>query len=199
MCVSVCVSIGEDILIFTIRARLQVLPTKSILSTWYPSSHEPHCILHSTTHDNCVQLQLQTTKIYKHSAVEMDWFNCAQNNNATSSNIPNTPDITIVDVSNKKVTIVELACFFDLYMDICFNTKLLKYQPLANSITNLGFNCTLIILIFGTLGHVHKLVLRGLQCCGLTKPNAKRLAKYCSISATIGSLATWRRRCNVYP
>ena len=104
------VSIGEDILIFTIRARLQVLPTKSNLSTWYPSSHEPHCILHSTTHDNetiahvlngcnfykglyiarhdrlvylishsVKEVQLQTTKIYKHSAVKMDWFNCAQN------------------------------------------------------------------------------------------------------------------------
>ena len=51
----------------------------------------------------------------------MDWLNCAQNNNTTFSNIPNTPDITILDVSNKNVTIGELACF-DLYMDICFNT-----------------------------------------------------------------------------
>ena len=99
----------------------------------------------------------------------MDWLICAQNNNTAFSNIPNTPDITLVDVSNK-----ELACF-DLYTDICFNTKLLKYQPLANSITNLGFNCTLIVLVFGSLGHVHKLVLRGLQRCGLTKPNAKDL------------------------
>ena len=45
-------SIGEDVLIFTIKARLQVLPTKSNLSTWYPSSYDPHCILHPTTHDN---------------------------------------------------------------------------------------------------------------------------------------------------
>jgi hypothetical protein len=84
----------------------------------------------------------------------MDWFNCAENNNTTFSNVQNTPDITIVDVSNKNVTIVELACCFDFYMDfymdLCFNTKLLKYQPLVNSITNLGFNCTLIILIFGS-------------------------------------------------
>ena len=72
----------------------------------------------------------------------MDWLNCAQNNNATFSNIPNTPDITILDVSNKNVTIVELACCFNLYKDICFNTKIFEYHPLANSITHLGFNLT---------------------------------------------------------
>ena len=72
----------------------------------------------------------------------MDWLNCAQNNNTTFSNIPNTPDITILDVSNKNVTIVELACCFNLYKDICFNTKIFEYHPLANSITHLGFNLT---------------------------------------------------------
>ena len=35
-------TIGEDILIFTIKARLQVLPTKSNLATWYPSEHDLH-------------------------------------------------------------------------------------------------------------------------------------------------------------
>ena len=84
------------------------------------------------------------------------------------------PLISPLDVSNKNGTIVELACCFDLYMDICFNTKLLKYQPLANSIINLGFNCTLMVLTFGSLGHVHKLVLRGLQRCG---PKSKKTCK----------------------
>lgn len=45
-------TIGEDILTFTIKAHLQVLPTKYNLATWYPCGHDPHYILHSTTHDS---------------------------------------------------------------------------------------------------------------------------------------------------
>ena len=41
-------SIGEDVLIFCIKARLQVLATKYNLAIWYPTQHEPHCILHHT-------------------------------------------------------------------------------------------------------------------------------------------------------
>ena len=37
------------------------------------------------------------------------------------------------------------------------------------------------------MGHVHKLVVRGLQIAGLLKRRAKQLAKYCSVSAIIGS------------
>ena len=39
-------NISEEILIFCIKARLQVLPTKYNLSLWFPSIHSPHCMLH---------------------------------------------------------------------------------------------------------------------------------------------------------
>ena len=39
-------SIGKDILTFTVKARLQVLPTKYKLVLWYPASHNPFCIIH---------------------------------------------------------------------------------------------------------------------------------------------------------
>ena len=41
-------TIEEDVFIFCIKARLQVLPTKYNLAIWYPSQHNPHCILHPT-------------------------------------------------------------------------------------------------------------------------------------------------------
>ena len=75
----------------------------------------------------------------------------------------------------------------------------MKYQPLVECIKSLGYNCQFIVLVFGSLGHVHRLVLRGLQLGGLQKIAAKRLAKYCSVSAVIGSLSIWKRRCFVYP
>ncbi len=37
---------GEDVLKFSIKARLQVLPAKYSLSTWYPTMHEPFCLNH---------------------------------------------------------------------------------------------------------------------------------------------------------
>ena len=40
-------AVGEDILCFTVKARLQVLPTRYNLALWYPAIHHPHCIMHS--------------------------------------------------------------------------------------------------------------------------------------------------------
>ena len=43
---SCSVALDESIVIFTLKARLQVLPTKLNLSIWLPDSHAPHCIHH---------------------------------------------------------------------------------------------------------------------------------------------------------
>ena len=40
------VAIDECIVVFTLKARLQVLPTKLNLSIWFPGNHAPHCIHH---------------------------------------------------------------------------------------------------------------------------------------------------------
>ena len=41
-------NISEEILIFCIKARLQVLPTKYNPSLWFHSIHSPHCMLHDS-------------------------------------------------------------------------------------------------------------------------------------------------------
>ena len=178
--------------------------------------------------------------MYKHSTVKLDWFDHNDTHVNSLQDIPNTPDIVVINENRKTVTTFEIGCPFDLYMDTSFTSKLMKYQALVECIMalgyncqlivlvfgslgyncqlivlvfgslgynrqlivlvfgSLGYNCQLIVLVFGSLGHIHKLVLRGLQLGGLQKTNAEKLAKYCSVSAIIGSLSIWRR-CFIYP
>lgn len=77
----------------------------------------------------------------------------------------------------KSVCIFEVGCCFDLYMDTCYYSKLLKYQPLVDLIQQLGYNCKLIILVFGSLGHVHKNVIRGMQLGGAARKGSKKACK----------------------
>ena len=67
-------------------------------------------------------------------------------------NIPNTPDHVMIDEHNKAITIIEIGCSYDAYMDTCYASKLLKYQPLNNVLNNYGYSCKVIALIFGSFG-----------------------------------------------
>ncbi len=68
----------------------------------------------------------------------------------------------------------------------------------VEAIHQLDYHCKLITLVFGSLGHVHKNVIKGLQLGGLQKKKAKRLAQFCSVSAIIGSMQICKRRSCVY-
>ena len=142
----------------------------------------------------------QLTKLHTHKTVQTDWFSLS---NSTLERVikssPNTPDVVMINETTRTVIILEIGCSFDSYMDICFSSKILKYQPLAEAIGVSGYNCKTIALIFGSLGHVHKMCVRGLQLAGLTKMRAKQLVKFCSVSAIIGSYHIWKRRCHLYP
>ncbi len=41
-------ALSEDIVIFTVKSRLQVLPTRLNLSIWFPTTQVPHCLHHTT-------------------------------------------------------------------------------------------------------------------------------------------------------
>ena len=84
-------------------------------------------------------------------------------------------------------------------LEEAFMTKAIKYQPLLHTISELGYRCRLLVFIFGSLGHTHRLVIRRLQQLGMPKKGTKRLAKYCAVSAIIGNHHIWRRRCYLYP
>ncbi len=139
---------------------------------------------------------LADEQIFKHTTVQSKWFNSPAN---TFLGIANTPDIVNISQNGQKVTLFEVSCAFDLFMEDSYCSKILKYQSLISTVENLGYKCQLIVLVFGSLGHVHRLAIRGLCIGGLSKTRAKQLAKYCSISATIGSMFIWKRRCFLYP
>ncbi len=57
----------------------------------------------------------------------------------------------------------EIACTFDSSMEEAFMTKVIKYQPLLNVISEIGYRGRLLVFMFGSLGHTHRLVVRALQ------------------------------------
>ena len=71
------------------------------------------------------------------------------------------PDIIVIDESNESVFILEVGCCFDPCLEEAYLTKLVKYQPLVQQICSFGYKCQYVVLIFGSLGHVHRLVTRG--------------------------------------
>ena len=219
-----------DDVTFTIKARLQVLPTRLNLSIWFPSTQVPHCLHHTTEqvtetlshiltgcfaykgmyiarHDRIVDLIVKdvsyhlssSVKMYTNSCVNASMFDLCNNPHHFTQLSANTPDVVVVDEESREVSVLEIACTFDTSLEEAFMTKVLKYQPLINTISELGYRCRLLVFIFGSLGHAHKLVVRGLRLLGMPKKEAKRLTKYCSISAIIGSRHIWRRRCYLYP
>ncbi len=111
----------------------------------------------------------------------------------------NTPDVDVINEECREVFVLEIACTFDSSMEEAFLTKVIKYQPLQNVISEIGYRGRLLVFIFGSLGHTHRLVVRALRQPGMPKKRAKWLAKYCSLSAIIGSRNKWRRCCYLYP
>ena len=115
--------------------------------------------------------------MYKHSRVSTTMFMHNNEIDAFSDVTANSPDIVVVDEDSREVTILEVACTFDHSLEEAFLTKVLKYQRLKDAIIQLGYKCKLLVFIFGSLGNVHKSVVRGLQIAGIPKLRAKELAK----------------------
>ena len=161
--------------------------------------------MYISRHDRIVDLLVKnmllyippsSVKVHTHTRVSPDMFILCNNEVDNFSNVTaNTPDVIVVNEESREVTILEVGCTFDYSLEEAFLAKVLKYQLLKNEIEQLGYNCKLLVFIFGSLGHVHRLVVRGLQTAGIPKPKAKALAKFCSISVIIGSRHIWRRRC----
>ena len=59
-------------------------------------------------------------------------------------NIPNTPDVVFLARDRREVLLLEIGCVYDLYMDIAFNDKIMKYQPILAKRSDLGYQCKLV-------------------------------------------------------
>ena len=92
--------------------------------------------------------------MYKHSCVKPSMFQlCTENPEIFAHLSANTPDV-VVNEGSKTVSILEVACTFDSSLEEAFMTKVIKYQPLLQTITELGYRCNLLVFIFGSLGYV---------------------------------------------
>ena len=105
------------------------------------------------------------------------------------------PDITVINREDMTVHLVEIACPFDAFSQVCYQSKFDKYIDLSNEIGALGYTTHVVALIVGSLGHVHKRFRSGLRKVGIPGYEAKFLANFCSISAIIGSHKVWKMRC----
>ena len=178
-------ALNEDILTFTGKARLQVLPTRLNLSIWFPATQAPRCLHHTSEHitetlshilngchaykgmyiarhDRIVDLIVKdisnhfplSVRMYKHSQVKPSMFQrCSSNPSTLLHLVANTPDVVIINEESREVHILEVGCSFDSSMEESFYTKVVKYQPLLNTISELGYRCTLLVFIFGSLGN----------------------------------------------
>ena len=103
---------------------------------------------------------IYTSKV---STQDLDMFSLCDNPEVFSNIAANTPDVVVIDEGSRELLILEVGCTFDYSLEEAYLTKILKYQQLKQTISQLGYKCTLLVFIFGSLGHVHKLVVRGLQ------------------------------------
>jgi len=48
-------------------------------------------------------------------------------------------------------------------MEEAFMTEVIKYQPLLNIISEIGYRSRLLVFMFGSVGHTHRVVVRALR------------------------------------
>ena len=133
-------AIDEEILIFTIKARLQVLPTKLNLSIWYPNNHDSHCLHHGqrqtiesmshilngcnvyqglyiARHDRIVDIITKDVSPMFYSSVLFYKHSCVKSE-MFQCNDPhvfqgitaNTPDAIVIDENSREVFLWEVGC-----------------------------------------------------------------------------------------
>lgn len=193
-------AVGEDVLRFTIKVRLQGLPTKYNLSTWYPHTHDPFCLnhqdsqdqlesvahisnechayknLHIAHHDRTVDIVSDAVhKVFPASVVRYKDTRVLPEWFVSAidvfAHMPNTPDVVFVDTGHKEVLLQEVV--FDLNMEQAFQDKYLQNQLLLEAITSLGYTCRYCMLLVGSIRHVHK-------CC---RTPCKKKKNICDVSS----------------
>ena len=101
----------------------------------------------------------------------------------------------VINDTEKTAFIVEIATPFDSFIGRCYDEKFNKYFPLTVELNELGYYTKVIVLIIGSLGHVHKKFINGLKILGLSSRESKFIAKFYATSVIIGSYKVWKQRC----
>ena len=214
--------LSDSLVIFVIKARLQLLECNTLLHTYFPTTFQKQCqrcgfFTETVSHilNSCRENKNSIQKRHNRIAEIVCRSVMEVNTNATSiadkiltpalftssadnafSNITHTrPDLCVIDHANNKCLLIEVSVPFDAFVEDCYTNKFNKYLPLCQKIGELGFQCKTLVLVVGSLGSVHSRFSSGLKMAGIPAHRAKAIARYCSISAMIGSRIIWKQRC----
>ena len=212
--------ISDDIVSFVCRGRLQLLQCNSLMHIYYktprfcklcnhPYENESHVLngcrelknIYSKRHNRLVDLihgKIKPTPnvtVIKDGILTPSVFQDTNQNSFVTTH--RRPDITIIDRESGEVKFIEISVPFDIHIQETYQAKFDKYYPLCLEVNQLGFKSKVIVLIIGSLGHVHSKFMSGLINIGINKKEAKMMAKFCSISAAIGSSKVWKTRCRL--
>ena len=212
--------VSDKLVQFIVKGRLQLLETQAMLATYYPTVHDKKCPACGFTPDTTSHVlgscrAFRTMYIERHDRtvdhIHDQIMKCTghKHNQILKNKCiigpmfgaepflgiqHNKPDICIIDNRLKECTIVEVSHPYDAFIETCYNHKFDKYMELCLHIQESGYRCTIIVLVIGSLGLVHHRFVSGMCKIGFNKAVAKGIAKYLSISSSIGSRRVWRRR-----
>ena len=216
--------LSDDLSRFIFKSRMQLLECNSLLHKYYPHIYPKSCpmcnnpfetvshimngcmVFHNqyvARHNRIVSLILgEVLKRHPHMMIYSDQIitgDMLEANCDLTILQHRKPDLLVCDRVAKRAFIVEVACPFDAFLDNCYNTKFDKYCPLNEMITlDTPYECKTIAIIIGSLGSVHRRVVPGMKLMGFSNRHGKAIAKYISISATIGSNKIWKKRAVLY-
>ena len=200
---------------FTVKARLNILPTNFTLHIW-DREKDPACLL---CHHPCESMahllsscpKFKNFRSRRHDRIVSKLYDFIKSNSEFNvyenklvrTVIPNLqrhltgithtkPDI--ICIQGKSCILVEVTVCYDLYMPLSYENKVHIYMPLVNVLKDQGYNTRLMVICIGSLGTVHKSVFNSLTFFSNDKDKVKKLIKWCSISAIIGANYIWRYR-----
>lgn len=209
-------NVSDTLITFTVKARLNILPTNFTLHIWnrendprcslchHPSESMAHLLnscqkfknFRSRRHDRIVSKLCDFIK-QGNSAFEVHENKMARTvfpdlRGDLVDTVHTKPDI--VCVQGNTCIIVEVTVCYDIYMSLAYENKISIYTPLVDIMINRGYNTRLMVVCFGSLGTVHKSIFNSLKYFVTDKEKIKQVIKWCSISAIIGSNYIWRHR-----
>ena len=167
------------------KARHNVIPCNYTLSIWYPQQ--------SQSLNGCTEFKnnysTRQNALVEKIASELPHVMAADKTvgstfkelGLSSSQHPELhlkPNIVLRP--ENEVTIIDVACPYDLYIENLYQVKLNKYYCIRDLLQQNGLKCAIDAIIIGSLGTVHKKTLNVLLKAGMNKRQEKCLVKWCS-------------------
>ena len=211
--------LNNELLIFCIKATLNILPTNFTLYIWN-RDNDPGCQFCNYCTESMAHLlngchaefgnfySTRRNRIVNYLFDQLKFIDrrCKNYNNKNIETImpehrevlqlcnARKPDIVRYDPVIKSIEIVEITICYDLHFEQALNGKHEKYLYLLNVLENLGFKFKMHVLCFESLENVPKNSSKMVTKISKTREKAKNILKWSSISTSIEANYIWRNR-----